>query len=264
VHRTWYRAVLRQVRSRDQGRESPADLCRDDQRAAEHAAVLRSADHPGGEARHHRLPGVDQQRAQQPRRLLPRWLRAGIRGPDRLDRRDRGADRCHAVDRSEGMTGHGGRHADRPGPGQLPGDADLSNASRDELVQLGSALDGVTIEHREDPFPVPGTRAEKRTERKIARWFIIAALAGLAFLAVYLFWPFAYAPPGTPGNRHVLYQLYTPIVGVLFGLAVFSVGAGTIAYSKHLLPHETAVQERHIGGSSDVDRATISAILADA
>jgi ubiquinol-cytochrome c reductase iron-sulfur subunit len=161
------------------------------------------------------------------------------------------------------MTDHGGRHGGSLGQGQFPDEAELSTANREELVRLGSALDGVTIEHREDPFPVPGTRAEKRTERKVARWFIIAALAGLGFLAAYLFWPFAYAPPNTPGSRHLLYQLYTPIIGVLFGLAVFAVGAGTIAYAKHLLPHETAVQERHIGGSAAVDRATISAILAD-
>jgi ubiquinol-cytochrome c reductase iron-sulfur subunit len=121
----------------------------------------------------------------------------------------------------------------------------------------------VTIAHREDPFPVPGTRAEKRTERKVARWFIIAALAGLGFLVAYVFWPYEYAPPGSPGDRHLLYQLYTPIIGVLLGLSVFAVGGGAIAYAKDLLPHETAVQERHIGGSAEVDRVTASAILAD-
>jgi ubiquinol-cytochrome c reductase iron-sulfur subunit len=146
---------------------------------------------------------------------------------------------------------------------QLPDDADLSTASRDELVTLGSALDGVTIVHRENPFPVPGTRAEKRTERAVARWFILAALAGLGFLGAFLFWPYQYASPGSPGDRHLLYQFYTPIIGVLFGLAVFAVGAGTISYARNLLPHEMAVQERHMGGSAEVDRATVSAILVD-
>ncbi|MGH3865399.1 MAG: cytochrome bc1 complex Rieske iron-sulfur subunit [Pseudonocardiaceae bacterium] len=162
------------------------------------------------------------------------------------------------------MSGHGGSAGGATG--QPPGGADLpelSTSSREELVRLGLALDGVTIEHREDPFPVPGTRAEKRTERKVARWFIIAALAGLGFLVAYLFWPYEYAPPSAPGSRHLLYQLYTPIIGVLFGLSVFAIGGGTIAYAKLLLPHETAVQERHIGGSTEVDRVTTSAILAD-
>ncbi|MBV9028828.1 MAG: ubiquinol-cytochrome c reductase iron-sulfur subunit [Pseudonocardiales bacterium] len=157
------------------------------------------------------------------------------------------------------MSGHGGSTGQRP----QPSDADLARLSREELVRLGSALDGVTIAHREDPFPVPGTRAEKRAERKVALWFIIAALAGLGFLAAYLFWPYEYAPPGSPGDRHLLYQLYTPIIGVLLGSSVFAVGGGTIAYARNLLPHETAVQERHIGGSSEVDRVTTSAILAD-
>ncbi|PZS21807.1 MAG: menaquinol-cytochrome C reductase, partial [Pseudonocardiales bacterium] len=168
------------------------------------------------------------------------------------------------MDRIEGVSGHEGATGGSTGQQRPLSDADLSTSSREELVRLGSALDGVTIEHREDPFPVPGTRAEKRTERKVARWFLIAALAGLGFLAAYLFLPFEYAPPGSPGHGHLLYQLYTPIIGVLFGLAVFAIGAGTIAYAKDLLPHETAVQERHIGGSAEVDRVTTAAILADA
>jgi ubiquinol-cytochrome c reductase iron-sulfur subunit len=167
------------------------------------------------------------------------------------------------VDRIEGMSGHGGDTGGRTGQQRLPSDSDLSTSSREELVRLGLALDGVTIEHRENPFPVPGTRAEKRTERRVARWFLIAALTGLGFLAAYLFLPFEYAPPGSPGSRHLFYQLYTPIIGVLFGLTVFAIGAGTIAYAKDLLPHETAVQERHIGGSAEVDRRTMGAILAD-
>jgi ubiquinol-cytochrome c reductase iron-sulfur subunit len=166
-------------------------------------------------------------------------------------------------DRSESMSGHGGSNPGSAGQQRPFSDADLASASQEELVRLGLALDGVTITHREDPFPVPGTRAEKRTERKVTQWFIIAALAGLGFLAVYLFWPYEYAPPGSPGSRHLLYTLYTPIIGVLLGLAVFAIGSGTIAYAKQLLPHETAVQERHIGGSAPVDRATTVAILAD-
>jgi ubiquinol-cytochrome c reductase iron-sulfur subunit len=156
-----------------------------------------------------------------------------------------------------------GRAGKARGPSQYPDDTDLSTSSREELVRLGSALDQVTIVHRADPFPVPGTRAEKRTERKVARWFIIAALAGLGFLAAYLFWPYQYAPPSTPGDRHFLYQLYTPIIGALLGLSLFATGSGMIAYAKDLLPHETAVQERHTGASSELDRVTTTAILVD-
>jgi ubiquinol-cytochrome c reductase iron-sulfur subunit len=135
--------------------------------------------------------------------------------------------------------------------------------SQDELVRLGLALDGVTLVHREDPFPIPGTRAEKRTERRVALWFVVAALTALGAVVAYLFWPWEYAPPASPDHQHLLYLLYTPIVGVLFGVAVFAVGAGTVTYAKQLLPHETAVQQRHVGPSSAVDRATTAAILTD-
>ncbi|MGH3908476.1 MAG: cytochrome bc1 complex Rieske iron-sulfur subunit [Pseudonocardiaceae bacterium] len=155
------------------------------------------------------------------------------------------------------MSGHDGPTGGRPG------DVDPSTLSQDELVRLGLALDGVTLAHREDPFPVPGTRAEKRTERKVALWFIVAALTGLGSVAAYLFWPWEYVAPGSPNGEHLLYLLYTPIIGVLFGVSVFAVGAGTIIFAKQVLPHETAVQQRHGGASSEVDRATTAAILAD-
>lgn len=158
------------------------------------------------------------------------------------------------------MSAHGEdsakqREADEP---------DVSGRSRDELVRLGSALDDVEIVERDDPFPVPGTRAEKRTERGVAMWFVVAGASGLAFVGFFLFWPWEYASPGSPNEQHLLYQLYTPLVGFFFGLSVLAVGMGAISYAKHLLPHETSVQQRHDGRSSEVDRRTVTAILADA
>ena len=38
----------------------------------------------------------------------------------------------------------------------------------------------------------------------MARWFVISALAGLAFLVAFLFWPWQYEAPGDTG--HVLYR----------------------------------------------------------
>lgn len=158
------------------------------------------------------------------------------------------------------MSGHGG-----PGGNvRVPTEAELAGMSQDEKVRLGLALDGVELVHREDPFPVPGTRAERRTERKVALWFVVAAVSGLAFLGVFLFWPWEYAPPGSPNAGHLVYALYTPLIGVLLGLSVFSIGAGVIVYAKQLLPHETAVQQRHTGGSSEIDRSTTAALLTDA
>lgn len=157
------------------------------------------------------------------------------------------------------MSGHDGPAGGR----DLPSAEELSRMSEDELFKLGLALDGVTLVHREEPFPLPDTRAEKRAERSVAKWFVIAAVAGVGFLGVYLFWPSEYAAPGSPDSEHLLYLLYTPLIGVLLGLSVFAVGVGVITYSKKLLPHETAVQKRHVGGSAEVDRVTTAAVMMD-
>ncbi|SDC49309.1 cytochrome bc1 complex Rieske iron-sulfur subunit [Actinokineospora iranica] len=144
----------------------------------------------------------------------------------------------------------------------LPSDAELAEMSRADLVKLGAKLDGVEIVEYPDPWPVKGTRAEKRAERLVALWFLIAAASGLAFTGVFLFWPSAYVAPGTPG--YTLYSFYTPLLGVTLGLSVFAVGVGALLYTKKFIPHEVSVQQRHDGGSSEVDKATILAELADA
>ncbi|WP_026421452.1 ubiquinol-cytochrome c reductase iron-sulfur subunit [Actinokineospora inagensis] len=147
-------------------------------------------------------------------------------------------------------------------PQELPSADELAAMSREDLVKLGAKLDGVEIIEYPDPFPVKGTRAEKRAERLVALWFLLAAVAGLAFAGVFLFWPSAYKAPGTSG--YDLYSLYTPMLGVTLGLSVASVGVGTLLYTKKFIPHEIAVQQRHDGGSTEVDKATIIAHLADA
>ena len=148
-------------------------------------------------------------------------------------------------------------HEDR-----TPSEAALAEMSRDELVRLGTKLDGVELVSYDDPWPVKGTRAEKRAERGIALWFLIAGLSGLAFVGVFLFWPWSYREPGAPD--YVAYSLYTPLLGVLLGLTVLGLGLGAMAYTKRFLPHEVAVQERHDAPSDEVDRATVVAELADA
>ncbi|HYS35938.1 MAG TPA: menaquinol-cytochrome C reductase, partial [Pseudonocardiaceae bacterium] len=42
----------------------------------------------------------------------------------------------------------------------LPTDEQLAEMSRDELVTLGTKLDGVEMVEYPDPWPVKGTRAE--------------------------------------------------------------------------------------------------------
>jgi ubiquinol-cytochrome c reductase iron-sulfur subunit len=159
------------------------------------------------------------------------------------------------VDRIKGMTTHS------PPPSELVG-KDPSEMTTEELARLGMQLDDVEIVHRVDRWPVKGTRAERRTERRVAAWFAMAGLSGLAFVAVFLFWPWQYEAPES--NQHGIYLLYTPLLGLTLGLSIFAVGIGVIAYAKRLLPEETAVQQRHDGPSSDLNRRTFTAEVVDA
>ncbi|XVV05573.1 cytochrome bc1 complex Rieske iron-sulfur subunit [Actinosynnema sp. CA-248983] len=147
-------------------------------------------------------------------------------------------------------------------PNDLPSEAELAGMSRDELVKLGTKLDGVEIVHYEDRWPVKGTRAERRAERQVALWFVIAALGGLAFLAAFVFWPWRYEAPDS--GHHFLYSLYTPVIGLTLGIAILGLGVGALLYTKKFIPEELAVQQRNDGGSSEIDKATIVAELADA
>ncbi|MFC5062312.1 ubiquinol-cytochrome c reductase iron-sulfur subunit [Actinomycetospora atypica] len=141
----------------------------------------------------------------------------------------------------------------------IPSDAELAEMSTDDLVRLGNRIDDIEIVSSRERFPVPGTRAEKRAERQVAGWFILSAIMGLAFIVIFIAWPWEYRSPGEEGA--LLYVLYTPLIGTTLGLAVLGVGMGVIAYSKKLLPEDLAIQQRHDGRSSEVDRATAAARL---
>ncbi|TWP48911.1 ubiquinol-cytochrome c reductase iron-sulfur subunit [Lentzea tibetensis] len=147
-------------------------------------------------------------------------------------------------------------------PTNLPSEAELAEMSRDELVRLGTKLDGVELVHYEEKWPVEGTKAERRAQRSVAAWFLLAAVTGIAFLGVFLFWPWQYEAPHS--DKHLLYLAYNPLIGLFMGLSVLAIGVGAVLYTKKFLPDEIAVQQRGDGKSSEVDRATLVAELADA
>jgi ubiquinol-cytochrome c reductase iron-sulfur subunit len=149
--------------------------------------------------------------------------------------------------------------ADTP---ELPSEAELADMSRDELVTLGGKLDGVEMIEYPDPWPVKGTRAEKRAERMVALWFTIAALAGLAFIGVFIWWPSKYEAPRDHGFQ--AYYWFTPLLGLTLGVAILATGIAVMLYVRKFIPHELVVQDRHDGGSNALDKATILATLADA
>src|SRR3954467_10721952 len=98
---------------------------------------------------------------------------------------------------------------------QTPSDEELAGMSRAELVKLGAKLDGVELVEYPDPWPVKGTRAEKRAERQGAFWFALAGLAGLAFVVAFIWWPAKYVAPNQDG--YLMYSLYTPVIGLTLG-----------------------------------------------
>jgi len=158
---------------------------------------------------------------------------------------------------------HGAKAPTEPHPSdatpRIPSDEELARMSTDDLVRLGNQIDDIEVVSSRDRFPVPGTRAEKRAERQVAGWFILALISGILFLVAFIAWPWEYRSATEEGAW--VYALYTPIIGVTFGLAVFAVGMGVIAYSKKLLPEDLTIQQRHDGRSSEIDRRTAAARL---
>ena len=154
---------------------------------------------------------------------------------------------------------------DTPGQTGVPGqptDAELASMSRDELLELGGKLDGVEIVYKDERWPVPGTKAEKRAERSVANWLLLGGFSGLALLLVFLFWPWEYKPYGSAGE--VLFSLATPLYGLTFGLSILAIGIGAVLFQKKFIPEEITIQDRHDGRSPEIQRKTVAANLTDA
>jgi ubiquinol-cytochrome c reductase iron-sulfur subunit len=166
---------------------------------------------------------------------------------------------------STGDDVQGTDSAGRRGVPDQPSDAELNAMSREELVALGGRLDGVETVFKELRWPVQGTKAEKRADRRVALCFLLGGGFGLALLLVFLFWPWEYQPEGAPGN--FLYSMTTPLYGLTFGLSILFIAVGAVLYQKKFIPEEISIQDRHDGagaGSPEIDRKTVAANLTDA
>ena len=82
-----------------------------------------------------------------------------------------------------------------------PNGENLSAMSQAELAALGGRMDGVETVFKEDRWPVPGTRAEKRSERLVSFWLMFGGLMGLLLLLVFLFWPCLLYTSPSPRDR---------------------------------------------------------------
>lgn len=147
-------------------------------------------------------------------------------------------------------------------PDSQPTDAALAAMSRQELLELGSNIDGVRIAYKEPRWPGEVTKAEKRAERGVALWLLLGGGFGLGLLLIFLFWPWEYKPGEDAGN--LMYSLATPLYGFTFGMSILSIAIGAVLYQKRFIPEEITIQDRHDGASREIDRKTVVANLTDA
>jgi ubiquinol-cytochrome c reductase iron-sulfur subunit len=148
-------------------------------------------------------------------------------------------------------------------PADAPTADELRAMTPEQAMIAGAESQGVRIVHRRNRFPIRGTKAEKRAERAVAACFLIAALAGVAFIVAFVALPWKWHLPGTPQN----FRFYTPALGGLLAALLLFMGVGLVLWAKWLMPEEEAVQERHDVASSDEDKlmteATLVSGLAD-
>jgi ubiquinol-cytochrome c reductase iron-sulfur subunit len=127
------------------------------------------------------------------------------------------------------------------GDAVVPDAEQLLAMTLEEQMVIGAASQGVHIVHRRNRFPIPGTKAEKRAERAVSTFFVIAALAGVGFIVAFVALPYHWHLPGTSQT----FRFYTPILGGLLGLMLVALGFGAVLWAKWLMPEEEAVQDRH-------------------
>ena len=64
--------------------------------------------------------------------------------------------------------------------------------TRFDIVQEGARRDDIEIVHYESQVPGHDRRRSARLTRTIALLFLLSGLAALAFLVVYIWWPWQY------------------------------------------------------------------------
>jgi ubiquinol-cytochrome c reductase iron-sulfur subunit len=135
--------------------------------------------------------------------------------------------------------------------------AELREMTPEQRMIAGAEADGVHIVHRRERFPIRGTKAEKRAERGVAACFIIAALAGIAFIVCFVALPWHWHLPGTPQN----FRFYTPALGGLMAALLLFMGIGMVLWAKWLMPEEEVIQDRHQEPSTEEDKLMTEATL---
>ena len=149
--------------------------------------------------------------------------------------------------------------SDDGGASTEPSERELDRMDVRQLGRLGAHLDDVEIVD-DSPRVSPGSPEERRVVRRIAAWFGLAVLGAVAFVVVYVVWPWQYTGVG-PSTA--LTNWYTPLLGITFAITVAAVAVGLVRWSELLVPRDVAIQQRHDGPSSPVAQRTTAARFAE-
>ena len=107
--------------------------------------------------------------------------------------------------------------------------------------------------------PRPGSTLEKRAIRQVGLVFTLAGVFAFLFVVVYVGSGWFLPDWHWQITENGWSAFFTPMLGLCMGLAMGLVGIGLVLFTKKLLPHETAVQDKHDG--SHFDRVTAGATL---
>jgi ubiquinol-cytochrome c reductase iron-sulfur subunit len=137
-----------------------------------------------------------------------------------------------------------------------PIDFDDPRKSKFEVVREVARRDGVEIVHYEPQFPPKGSKVERRLTRTVIGFFLLTGLFSTAFVVIYIAWPWRYETGGG------LDKVYTPLLGITFGLSLLFAAFGILTWGKKLLPREVSIQDRHDGGSPPEEQRGTGRTLA--
>jgi ubiquinol-cytochrome c reductase iron-sulfur subunit len=153
---------------------------------------------------------------------------------------------------THGTSAHDSHGADL----EQPVDFDDPRLSKFEVVREVARRDGVEIVHYEPQFPPTGSKVERRLTRTVMMLFLLTGLFSTAFVVVYIWWPWRYE------TGSGLDKVYTPLLGVTFGLSLLVAAIGILTWGKKLLPREVSIQDRHDGGSPVEEQKATGRTLA--
>jgi ubiquinol-cytochrome c reductase iron-sulfur subunit len=133
---------------------------------------------------------------------------------------------------------------------------ELSALSVEEKMLAGTEADDIHVVYRQERYPVPGSKAEKRAERQVSSLFLLTFIGAIAFIVCYIVVPWKYKL-GDNNN----FRWFTPALGICLGVALLGLGFGMVLWAKKLMPEEEVVSDRHDGPSSEFDRHTTAATI---